>query len=168
MTKIVELKISIADSDPEIFRTVQVPISTTLRKLHHITQNIFNWGDDHLHEFDIKGHVSKNQESKISLADFITRKGQKFFYLYDFGDSWEHILTVNKIFEEAGNRKYPLCIGGQRNGPLEDSGGIWGYEDKMEILKDKTHPDYDWVLEWVGEDFDPDNFDIEEINKRLK
>lgn len=88
--------------------------------------------------------------------------------MYDFGDSWEHIFTVNKIFEEAGNRKYPLCIGGQRNGPLEDSGGIWGYEDKMEILKDKIHPDYDWVLEWVGEDFDPDNFDIEEINKRLK
>jgi hypothetical protein len=97
------------------------------------------------------------------------RPKRKFTYLYDFGDSWEHDITVSRI-DPVGNNKElarPLCLEGERAGPLEDSGGVWGYENMLEILKNPDHEEYEDTREWAG-NYDSEHFDPEEINASLK
>ena len=97
----------------------------------------------------------------------LNKPKQKIVYTYDFGDNWEHLITVEKILDKA--EKAPVCIAGERNCPPEDSGGVWGYEDLLKIKKNKKHPDYkEYIEEWLGEGFDPEAFDIESVIRRLK
>jgi hypothetical protein len=88
-------------------------------------------------------------------------------YLYDFGDSWEHVIEVEKLLPREAGVKYPICTDGARGCPPEDSGGIWGYEEMLHTLRDPKHPEHDDVCEWFGDDFDPQAFDLAKVNKRL-
>ena len=54
------------------------------------------------------------------------------------------------------------------NCPPEDCGGVWGYEDLLEIIKNPGHEEYEEYMEWLGGAFDPKDFNKDEINKRLK
>jgi len=89
-------------------------------------------------------------------------------YEYDFGDGWEHEIILEKIIEEDEKNQIPRCIDGKQNCPPEDCGGIWGYEDLLKVIKDKKHDEYEEMMEWLGEEFDPDYFNINEVNKLLK
>ncbi len=61
-----------------------------------------------------------------------------------------------------------MCLAGEWACPPEDCGGTWDYEELMEIRKNKNHPEYEErIIDWLGEDFDPEHFDIEEVNKLL-
>ncbi|MDR2630679.1 MAG: plasmid pRiA4b ORF-3 family protein [Spirochaetaceae bacterium] len=178
------LRVKIADIDPPIWRELSVPGEYTLGHLHVILQIAFGWENDHMHSFTIKstqyGMTGMDfgfddeedivDEDTVCLDDLGLRTHQKFRYLYDFGDSWEHEIAVSKIIstgDEEGEPALPLCLGGERAGPLEDSGGSWEYENTLQILKDPNHAKYEETREWTG-DFDPENFDLEEINSRLK
>ncbi|HRV94457.1 MAG TPA: plasmid pRiA4b ORF-3 family protein, partial [Anaerolineae bacterium] len=92
----------------------------------------------------------------------------KFVYEYDFGDSWEHVILVEKILPPEPGVHYPRCIKGKRAGPPEDVGGIWGYEDFLEAIKDPKHPQHEAMLEWAGDDFDPEAFDMSGVNEALE
>jgi len=96
-----------------------------------------------------------------------------FLYLYDMGDNWEHDIVVEKILPADPEGIYPICIDGERNHPLEDSGGIWGYTALLEILADPSHEEHKDMKAWLREVFgvrtwDGDAFDLGQINKRLK
>ncbi|MDR2662418.1 MAG: plasmid pRiA4b ORF-3 family protein, partial [Treponema sp.] len=106
----------------------------------------------------------------VCLSRLDLQPKQKFRYLYDFGDSWLHEITVSKIIPigaENGELMRPRCLEGERAGPLEDSGGIWGYEEMLEILKNPDHERYEEIYAWAG-DIDPEDADLEEINARLE
>ena len=87
------------------------------------------------------------------------RKGFRFHYEYDFGDSWEHEVLFEGCAEAEPDREYPVCVAGKRACPPEDVGGVWGYADFLEAIGNKKNPQHDEMLEWVGDDFDPDKFD---------
>jgi hypothetical protein len=174
--------INIEDSDPGIWRALRVPGEFTLEDLHGAIQIAFGWTNSHLHSFTLKGveyamapmpgmDLYKEEdtllEDEYCLDDFNLRKKQSFSYLYDFGDSWEHTITVSEVLPFSEDEAAPLCLGGEYAGPLEDSGGIWGYAEILEILKDPRHEEYNETLEWTG-DFDPLAFDAEKVNKSLK
>jgi hypothetical protein len=177
------LQVSIANSSPKIWRELSVPGDYTLGELHWIIQIAFGWENDHMHSFTVKsteyGMTDTDlgfeeddniiNEDDVCLSDLNLRTRQKFSYMYDFGDSWEHEITVSKTIPAGNDEKsaLPRCLGGERAGPLEDSGGIWGYENMLEILKDPTRKDYEEIHEWLG-DFDPEYFDIEDINANLE
>ncbi len=114
---------------------------------------------------------TKNEHPLIltKVDELINKKGQKFQYIYDFGDSWKHTLIVEKIFENKEKYKQiPICLEGERACPPEDCGGIWGYGELIEIKKDKKHPDYEErIKNWLGEDFNFEEFNIERINEKL-
>ena len=100
-------------------------------------------------------------------------ENKRSLYTYDFGDNWEHIITLEKILPRKKEVKYPICIKGERACPPEDCGGIWRYKELLAILQDPNHAEYKETLEWVGKDFNPEYFDKDEINfedprKRLK
>ena len=89
-------------------------------------------------------------------------------YEYDFGDSWEHELLVEKMLSLEEGKRYPICLTGKRACPPEDCGGIWGYARFLEAIRDPEHPEHDEMVEWVGGEFDPDAFDLDEMNTELQ
>jgi hypothetical protein len=178
------LRVNIADSRPKIWRKLRVPENCTLGDLHKILQVAFGWENSHMHSFTVNSiqygmpledmgfddEFDIVDEDTVCLSQLDLQPKQKFTYLYDFGDSWQHEITVSKIVPIGAEDKEsmgPCCLDGERAGPLEDSGGIWGYEEMLEVLKDPGHKDYEDIHEWAG-DFDSEYVGLEDINKRLK
>jgi len=118
-------------------------------------------------------------EARAVLQEIAQAEKTHFLYVYDMGEYWEHDIIVEKLLiakntlPAALEGAYPICLAGKRNGPIEDCGGVWGYEEMLEILADANHPDHEdrkaWLKEIYGvHTWDGDAFDQEEINKRLK
>jgi hypothetical protein len=166
-----QLKISIDGFERPIWRRLLVPHDWTLHHLHHAIQCIFSWQDYHLHsfwidkrEFGVPDPESQaDDESRVRLGD-VLRARMKLHYEYDFGDSWEHTILVEKVLEGEGPAR---CLAGKRAGPPEDSGGPWGYAEKLAILCDPEDEDHADIREWIGDDYDPEALDLEAINQRL-
>jgi hypothetical protein len=176
--KIYQLRISLTGSDPEIWRSVLVSGNETLGRLHSIIQDAMGWDNDHLHEFIMKDRTrfadreaaleGSRNEDKARLCDVAPRVRSSFVYVYDFGDDWHHKIKVEKVLDrDDGFSGKPVCVAGERACPPEDCGGLWGYYSKLEVLGNRRHPEYEDVAEWLGEDFDPEGFDLNEVNKRL-
>jgi hypothetical protein len=167
------LKIELNHSVPKIWRRVVVSPDTSLEKLHWIIQITMGWTNSHLHQF-IHGkkkyapkdlYIENTQDSDdIRLSSILKNEKDKFYYEYDFGDSWKHTITLEKIIEGEKGLLIPRCTGGRNNCPPEDCGGIAGYATLLNILTNPDHEDFEETLEWLEEDFDPYYFDIEEIN----
>ena len=172
-----QLKITLHESQPPIWRRVIVPVNLTLEGLHIVIQTAMGWSDDHLLQFEIGetrytgSHPfddfddTGEDDSQYRLDEAIGNK-KKFRYEYDFGDSWQHTIVVEKRIPNTGQPIKIVCTGGEMCCPLEDSGGLWGYYEKIAILNDKTHPEHEEIAEWLGS-FDPELFDINAANKSL-
>jgi hypothetical protein len=172
-----QLKITLKGIRPPIWRRVQVGGSMTLGKLHEVVQIVMGWEGYHLHQFSIAGidygqpdpefDVDVSNEDRVKLSQVIAGEKFKFLYTYDFGDNWEHEILVEKVLPAAADTHYPICLTGKRACPPEDCGGPWGYAELLEGLQDPENPDYEEQLEWVGEGFDPNQFDLAAINQEL-
>ena len=176
------LRISIEKSDPEIWRRFQVTDTMTLDDLHDTIQIVMGWTDSHLHRFSIAGKryskilpdiveidgQDEIDEDDVLIGDVIKKKGQKFVYIYDYGDNWRHNLVVEEIGEPLPGQYYPVCLDGERACPPEDCSGIWGYYRMLESLRDPDHEEHASYLEWLGGSFDPDHFDLEARNAVLE
>ena len=100
----------------------------------------------------------------MKLVQVAPEEKAKFIYEYDFGDSWQHTVLIEKILPVEKGNHYPMCVKGKRACPPEYIGGPWGYTDFIEAVLDITHPEHEDMVEWVGGEFDPEAFNIEEIN----
>jgi hypothetical protein len=116
-----------------------------------------------------KSKARPKYDMSTKIGSLVNKEGAEFHYVYDFGDNWEHILTIEKIFDDSNVQKMPVCLEGERACPPEDCGSIYGYYELQKIKKNKKHPEYqERIIDWLGEDFDFELFDIGLINKRLK
>jgi hypothetical protein len=106
-------------------------------------------------------------EFAVQLAEVAPAARSKLSYLYDMGDSWEHEVLVEKLIEPEPGTPILQCLGGEGACPPEDSGGVWGYYDKLDALKDPDHEIHDEAVDWLGDDFDPDAFDVARVNRDL-
>ncbi|HEY9828810.1 MAG TPA: plasmid pRiA4b ORF-3 family protein [Stenomitos sp.] len=175
---IYQLKITLKGARPPIWRRVQVTSDTTLGKLHQIIQETMGWFDYHLHSFLIQGEeygqpmlgedVEVHNEQSVKLSKVVTKEKLKFVYTYDFGDSWDHEIVVEKVLPLDPQVSYPVCLTGKRACPPEDCGGVWGYASFLEAIQDPSHSEHESMLEWVGGKFDPDAFDLNGVNQLLK
>lgn len=171
-----QLKITLKNIRPPIWRRIQVLSSTTLEQLHLIVQEVMGWDNYHMHQFSIAGidygqpqpEFNVRSEKTVKLSQVVKGEKSKFFYTYDFGDSWEHEILLEKELPSTPDTNYPVCITGKRACPPEDCGGSWGYAELLEIISDSSHPEYEERMEWLGESFNPDTFDINEVNQRLR
>ncbi len=170
-----QLKITLADIKPPVWRRVEVE-DCTLLKLHRIIQIVMGWSGFHLWVFDIEGdQYGDDPESdpdmvsarKLKLSELVWAKVKKFRYTYDFGDNWEHVIQVEKVLDADPQVKYPRCVKGSRTCPPEDCGGPWGYADFLEAIQNPDHEAHEEMLEWSGGQFDPEAFDIEATNREL-
>jgi hypothetical protein len=179
-TQIYQLKITLKHIKPPIWRKVQVKSNITLNELHLILNAAMGWTCSHLHDFTIddKNYAVPDPEfdiykkiiddKKIKLNKVLIFEKTKFTYTYDFGDDWEHEIILEKILPIEENVKYPICLKGKRNCPPEDCGSIPGYENLCKAMKDPTNPEHEEILEWVGGEYDPEYFDLEDINDAIK
>ncbi len=178
--RIYQLKATIVGSKPVIWRQILVPGGITLADLHKVMQIAFGWTDTHLHEFSVKGisYADKNpememdeseDEARVRLQDIAPKARNSFLYIYDFGDDWQHKITVEKIVDQDERFSgRAVCIDGALSGPQEDCGGIFDYNSMLAILKNPDHPEYEETKERLGDYFDPEECDLEQINKELK
>lgn len=176
LRSIYQVKVTLAGSKPPIWRTILIPSTITLEDFHTVLQIGMGWTDSHLHQFvsgrDIYGTPDSDfdldfeikDERKYKISHCLKKEKDKLIYEYDFGDGWEHKIVLDRILPFDKSVPLPRCMKGKRNCPPEDCGGIWGYQDLLEILQDPTHPEHEEMIEWLGEEFDPDYFDIKEIN----
>jgi hypothetical protein len=164
--EIATIRIELRDTDPVIWRQVEVPTSVTLKVLHDIVQIVMGWFDYHLWEFTIGGQryrlpmdeelgtVPRIDASKVRLRDVLGPHETIIDYLYDFGDCWEHRLTITNVRQGEPGIAYPRYIGGEWNAPPEDCGGISGFYDALDALTDPDHPNHAEIKEWF-DDYDP-------------
>lgn len=173
---VVTLKITLKGSKPLIWRRVLVSGSVTFGGLSEVILGTMGWRGGHLHDFNVDGRDYSERgtledvadESRLTLNGVINKGVKRFTYTYDMGDNWEHVITIENTETADPAILHPHCIAGARNCPPEDSGGIWGYAELLEILANPDHPEREERLEWIDEDdFDPENFNLESINVHL-
>jgi hypothetical protein len=176
--KILSIRVKLRNFSPPIWRRIEVPYNFTLHQLHLTIQAAMGWDNYHLYAFRI-GRTSYSIPSdeypnddidsrKTGITDLVFM-GQKpkMIYEYDFGDGWEHDVTIQKTLNPEQEVEYPRCVSGKMACPPEDCGGVYGYVKLLEILNDPMHEEYKDMLEWVGGKFDPERFDLEEANERV-
>jgi len=164
--QIYQLKMELEGFHPKIWRRILVKNKTFFLELHHIIQLLMGWTDEHLHMFLSGNYEIKNE--MMPIFSFLRNKKDFIEYIYDFGDEWRIKISLEKILPFDRKTKLPICLDGKMAGPPEDSGGVWGYMEDLEILKNPNDEEYEEVLEWYGKDFDPEKFDINKINKKLR
>jgi hypothetical protein len=173
-----QLKVTLRGIRPPIWRRVLVPSNLTLLQLHDVLQVLMGWTDSHLHQFEAAGNfygtpdpeleVERKNERKVRLNEVLHHPKDRMAYEYDFGDSWEHELVLEKIVPRAPRVRYPVVTGGKRACPPEDVGGVWGYGHFLEAVSDSQHPDHEDMVEWSGEGFDPEAFDVGAANRAFR
>ena len=158
-----QLKISLVGINPTIWRRIHVPDTYTFSNLHTAIQQAMGWYDCHLYEFSTLSGIPLSENDLIRNV-IISSPHKKVRYEYDFGDSWLHDILWEKTLPANDKVQYPLCINGERACPPEDCGGVPGYSHLLQILKNPKNKEYGSMLEWLGEDFDPEEFNLKEIS----
>ena len=176
-----QFKISLTGIEPQIWRQIQVPENYTFWDLHVAIQDSMGWWDSHLHSFTMKNLATGEKEEigipsddfldempilpgwEEKMADWFTEENMKVLYIYDFGDDWHHEVKLEKILPNEEGVKYPRCIAGKRACPPEDCGGVWGFSDFLEAVRDPEHEEHERMLEWIGGEYDPEDFDPKEV-----
>jgi len=176
-----QFKITLEGIKPPIWRRIQVPADYSFWDLHVAIQDAMGWDDYHLHEFKILDpniqttlrigipdeDFDCSQEMlagwDVYISDYFNEKNPLATYIYDFGDGWTHRIRLEKIESLLPDRNYPLCLSGKRACPPEDVGGIWGYENFLDIIRDPKHEEHERMLEWVNGGYDPENFETGKV-----
>ena len=156
---ILRICVTLLDVDPAIWRRIEVPANFTLEGLHDVLQIIIGWADYHLHHFQIGdlmyGELTLDDrdildERELKLSALAIDGERAFEYVYDYGDNWHSVVVLEAIAPASPGAVYPRLVEGARRGPPEDS-AVRGAE----------------LREWIGHDFDPARFDLDEINRAL-
>jgi len=178
---IYQIQVALKNFRPKIWRRLLIPSGVLLLDLHEIIQTSMGWTNSYLHQFiknktyymakmeydDFWDEMGNVDYKAIKISDLLKKEKEKIIYEYDFGDGWEHDIILEKILPIDHKIDYPICLKGKMNCPPEDCGGIWGYSEMLEILKQPDHEEYETYIEWLGNGFNPEYFDIDKVNKLL-
>ena len=171
------LKVTLRDIEPPVWRRFLVPADISLKRLHDALQAVMGWSDSHLHEFEAGGvlfgtsdkefGVRRVSERTTKLDHVLRRPRDRMRYQYDFGDSWDHDVQLEAILPRQSGGPYPVIEDGARACPPEDVGGLPGYEEFLEAIRDPQHPEHRELLNWAGSAFDPEAFDAGDANRTI-
>lgn len=174
LRSIYQIKVTLKGAKPPIWRRFQMASSDTLEELHLVLQIVMGWANEHMHEFthqqqrygvpdqDYPSDII--EESNHTISHLLKNEKDKLSYTYDFGDGWQHDVVLEKILPFEHDAILPHCIKGKRACPPEDIGGLGGYENTLQILSNPSAPEYEETLEWLGGEFDPEYFNLTDIN----
>lgn len=176
-----QLKVTLVGSQPSVWRSIAVVDQSMFFDLHIVIQDAFGWTDSHLHQFFTANPFKRNSlyeqigfpmegddedkldERNIALSKYLHAPGNQMWYEYDFGDSWMHEISLEKILQPEHNATYPQILSGAGAIPPEDCGGIGGYAHLLDVLAHTKNPEHKNMLEWLGID-KPEEFHTENFN----
>ncbi len=187
------VRIDLKGTKPPVWRRLELASDLNLAEVHDIIQEAFGWTDSHLHGFgsgpgyyalDTEHYLCPFEEeegkdgipeAKVRLDEVLADVGDKLFYVYDFGDDWQHIIKLEAVLRRDDHTPRAVCTRGRRPGPAEDCGGVYAYEliSVATDLDDPEHADAVAAFDrFYGNDVDPEvfsttAFDIDEINSAL-
>lgn len=180
------IRVDLDGAEPPVWRRLELANDLTLEQVHHVLQTAMGWTDSHLHDFasgdspadDLAQHYRPQDsidndlegidETTVRLGEVLVEPGDRLFYTYDFGDDWTHTLHVEAVVPSGADHQSPaICVAGARACPPEDCGGVWGYHELLTALSQPPDADNKELRDWVGPDFDPDRFDIDDVNAAL-
>lgn len=185
------VRLDLDNARPRIWRRLRLASDLKLSQVHGVIQSAMGWTDIHLHHFQMgpdakdfrvvpfltpfdleEGETDGTLEAEVRLDEVIGEPRQRLFYTYDFGDSWHHTLTLEKVEPGIEGDPVAVCVAGRRACPPEDVGGIPGYEEILAALAGRIDPDEaEWMAErlaWLPVGFDPAAFDLDEVNRALQ
>ncbi len=182
---IFQLRISLEDVAPAIWRHLHVPADLTLADVSLVFIEAMGWTNSHLHETIANGlrYAKPESESErgaiglpdtideatVTLRQLVESGATKFRFVYDSGDYWAHNVEVESTsVEPVPGVSYPSCIAGQRACPPEDCGGTAGYMGLVEALADPKHEDHRSIRAWVGRSYNPEDFGVALVNVALE
>lgn len=173
------LRISLLDIDPVPWRSIEVPLSLSLKALHDCVQAVFLWHNSHLWQFEVDGRCYSDvmesfsgfddpndriyKAANVRLERLFQSGRAEFLYIYDMGDNWEHLIEVEALFDAEPETKLPRYLGGEWAAPPEDCGGAPGYAHFRDAMADPKHPDHEELMDWYEGPFDPAFVDTEQI-----
>ncbi|MFH0984573.1 MAG: plasmid pRiA4b ORF-3 family protein [Candidatus Omnitrophota bacterium] len=178
--KICQFRIALQDVSPPIWRRILVQSDISLHRLSSTILLAMGWSGGHLHQFEINeksygipdddfdSDEDMNDERGFRLDDLDQGALKSFTFEYDFGDGWRHAVQLEDVLEPAKGQKYPLCISGARNCPPDDCGGTGGYEEFLAAIRNPKHPEHKSMTEWIGGRFDPEAFNLDQVNGVLQ
>lgn len=176
---IYELRVELADTKPAIWRTFRIPSKANLADLHMVLQTVMGWTNSHLHEFragtkryaqpypdgDDFGDPAED-EADVTVDEVLKKPKQKITYTYDFGDNWEHVVTLVAIHQDGPGLE---CLAGERACPPDDCGGSFGFDRLLDILANRKHPEHREMKRWLSDmrpnGYDPAVFERDEVNE---
>lgn len=177
-TLVYRLRVELLGIEPLIWRRLLVPAEIKLPKLHQCLQLAMGWTNSHLHQFKV-GETTYGipdpewpdlrmlDERRCRLCDLMGEAQRELVYEYDFGDGWEHRVILEQVEPTNALMRYPLCTAGQRACPPEDVGGVPGYQNFLDAIRDPEHEEHAEYLLWAGGVFDPERFDLNTVNHAL-
>ncbi len=159
------IKVVLNGTRPAVWRRFDTYSTLTLSQLHYCIQGVMGWEMAHLFSFhDELGRCEIN--NSLILAN-VCRIGDTLCYVYDFGDNWGHLVTIEKEMRTCTGVVYPRCVAGRNACPPEDCGGPWGYAEMLRTLAGRRNARRRELIDWLGGPFDPKHFALEEANDRL-
>ncbi len=156
-----------------------MPDTIALPRLHRVIQQLMLWWDYHLHLFTIDD-VEYGQPELDDFGDFewrnergvkvapLVRVGASLNYTYDFGDNWQLLIEVEDSFAVRTALKHAVCVGGEYAAPPEDVGGLCGFQQFLDAIRDPHNDEHENYVEWSGGNYDFSRFDLAEVNARLQ
>lgn len=178
-----QFKITLLETRPLIWRRIVIA-DESLDSFHEHIQTAMGWTNSHLHQFEIRGRLYGDPElfdndfgdvelvdsRETKLSDLVGGKHRltKFKYLYDFGDGWEHEVEFEGVVPAEPRKKHPGCIDGKRACPPEDIGGVWGYSNFLEAIRNPQHEEHESYVTWIGGEFDPEALTPAESTKAMR
>ena len=166
------LRIELVDARPPVRREVLLDAASVVGDLHEVVQAVFGWHDSHLHAFTGGARSREEVAERTPLTRALGSSREALVYTYDFGDDWEHRITLlglEEVSEDVG--ALPRCTGATGRAPEEDSGGVWGWSDLLAAAEDPAAEEHEEAREWLGlapgERVDPRAVDVEECDRRL-
>ena len=177
---IYQFKITLLDTQPPIWRRIQVRADISLLRFSTTIILAMGWNGKHLHQFhnggrrygmptgDTESDRGIIDERKVALQDFSKDDLKSFKFEYDFGDGWVHSVELEEVFEAKKGERFPKCVDGARHCPPEDCGGPGGYEDFLTAIKDPNHPKHKSMTEWIRYKFNPEVFNLDLTNSDLR
>ena len=178
-TTVHQLKVTLRDVKPPIWRRIVVPSYFTLGDLSNMIIAAMGWTNSHLHVFEVGdaryGMVDPEwddlgflDENRVRVDKALPTVGVKVRFEYDFGDGWEHDVLIEGITLPDRTLTYPVCLAGRRACPPEDCGGPWGYGEILQLLADPGRPDPEEIRDWLSPDFDPKSFDPADATREMQ
>lgn len=175
---VARLRIELQEIEPKVWRSVDVPLSSTLLALHDVIQVAFGWTNSHLFAFEVADRIYAEpvfdddvfgqrvyKAAGIRMKSLVERQVERFVYVYDFGDDWRHEISIESVRDGEAHVDYPAFVGGERRCPPEDVGGVGGFMEFLEAVLDPLHEEHGETVTWYGKPFDP--HDIDESHIRL-